>query len=173
MLETNRLQIRLMEESDLETVRQIHNQSETIFFLSDPFHVSEEEQVQWFKRLSLSRSSRRYVIQSKDLNVICGVIRLDRIDHTNKSLEIGADVSKDYRRRGIALEAYGCILQYVFSSLGMNRVSLVTLASNVAAKSLYKRLGFKIEGKQRKAIFRNGKYEDLIMMSLLSNEFIG
>ena len=32
---------------------------------------------------------------------------------------------------------------------------------------MYKKLDFKEEGKQKKAIFRNGKFHDLLMMGIL------
>lgn len=40
------------------------------------------------------------------------------------------------------------------------------------AKKLYNRVGFKEEGVLRNAAYKNGKYENLIIMSILKNEFI-
>lgn len=170
MLETDRLRIRLMEERDLGAVRSIHNEAETLIYLSDPFHVSQEEQVVWFKKLSSNRNSRRYVIELKTSEVICGVMRIDRIDLVNKSAEVGADIAKAHRRLGVAFEAYTELIDYLFFTLGLNRLSLVTLHSNESARALYKKLGFVEEGVARKAIFRDGEYQDLIMMALISQE---
>jgi len=172
MLETDRLKIRLMEEKDLELVRRLHNEFETLLYLSDPFHVSQEEQIVWFKKLSSNRHSRRYIIELKPSNLICGIIRLDRIDLINKSSEIGADIASSHRRLGIAFEAYTVFINYLFLTLGLNRLSLVTLSTNEPARTLYKKLGFQEEGIQRQAIFRNGEYQDLIMMSLIAQDRI-
>jgi RimJ/RimL family protein N-acetyltransferase len=160
-----------MEESDIEIVRKIHNDSGVIGFLSDPVHVTQEEQKQWFKSLSLSRSSRRYVIVLKLTQEICGVIRIEKIDQINKSAEVGIDIDPPRHRQGIAYEAYLVLMDFLFKDQGMNRLNLVTLRNNIPAISLYQKLGFQVEGILRRAIFRNGEYTDLLLMSILAEEW--
>ena len=172
MFETKRLVIRLMEERDLETVRQLHNEESTLNKLSDPFHVTWEEQVLWFQSLSKSRKNRRYVLEHKDSERLCGIIRLDDIDLINRSATIGADIEPAFRGNGLAKEAYNRILNYLFKDLGLNRLQLVTMESNKVALSLYVNLGFQQEGRLREGIYRAGKYSDLLLMSLLEKEWI-
>jgi RimJ/RimL family protein N-acetyltransferase len=139
--------------------------------LTDPFHVSREEQKVWFEKLSQSRSSRRYAIIFKETNIFCGVVRIDRIDLVNKSAEIGADISPHFRRQGLAFEAYLGLIEYLFQGLGLHRLQLVTRPDNQAAVSLYEKIGFTREGILSDALFRNGSYSSLILMSLLSHEW--
>jgi RimJ/RimL family protein N-acetyltransferase len=53
----------------------------------------------------------------------------------------------------------------------MNRLWLLVLENNKVALSLYRKAGFVEEGRQRKAIFRDGRYLDYLMMSILRSEY--
>jgi len=171
MLDTMRLEIRLIEAKDLEFARVLHNERSTLNMLTDPFHVSREEQLEWFNNLSKSRISRRYAIIEKESGTFCGIIRIDRIDMVNKNAEIGADISPDYRNRGYAFEAYTEVIQYLFHHLGLHRLQLLTRSNNSPAIALYKKLGFIEEGVLREALFRDNQYSNLILMSLLSADW--
>jgi RimJ/RimL family protein N-acetyltransferase len=171
MLETKRLLIRLMEERDIELVRKLHNEESTLNRLTDPFHVSQEEQILWFKKISTSRTSKRYVLELKETNEICGVIRLDGIDSVNRCAVIGADVHPNFRSQGFATEAYLKIIDYLFSTLGLHRLQLFTLETNTIAIGLYAKIGFKPEGYLREAIYREGRFVDLVVMGMLQFEW--
>lgn len=158
-----------MEEEDLESLRVMHNDEETLRWLTDIFHVTKEEQRDWFIKMSASRNARRYVAINKELNQIIGVARLDEIDLVNKNAVIGVDISAEFRRQGFAYELYNCIMDYAFNSLNLHRLSLVTLESNVGAQELYFKLGFKQEGILTEAILRNGNYANLICMYRLNS----
>ena len=52
----------------------------------------------------------------------------------------------------------------------MNRLWLSVLEYNLRAINLYKKIGFTQEGVSREAIFKNGKFENYVMMSLLKSD---
>ena len=164
---TDRLLIYIMEKSDIEELRIFHNEDSTLLNLTDINHISELQQEKWFSSLSLSNTSKRYTVRLRKNNNLVGIFRLDRIDHLNKSLYVGADVVHDLRRKGYGQEIYSYFFEYLFNNHGFNRLGLETLSSNLPAISMYKKLGFKEEGKQKKAIFRNGQFHDLLMMGIL------
>ena len=53
----------------------------------------------------------------------------------------------------------------------MHRVWLAVLSTNKIAYNMYQKHGFKEEGVYREAVFRDGKYHDYIIMSVLEEEF--
>jgi ribosomal-protein-alanine N-acetyltransferase len=171
MFQTARLEIREITESDLEEVRLLHNEFSTLKWLSDISIVTQAQQLKWFLNLKNSAKNRRYVARTIADSTIVGVFRLDDIDLQNKTAQVGLDIEKSFRQKGYATEIYGEMLAHIFNYLGMNRVSLVTLCNNLPAIALYSKMGFKKEGTLREAIFRDGKFLDLIQYGLLFEEW--
>ncbi|MBT0723944.1 GNAT family N-acetyltransferase [Rosenbergiella sp. S61] len=95
------------------------------------------------------------------------VIRLKHV------VSFGIAVDGHFTRRGIARQLIEFGLDYAFNWLAAQRVELSVFADNQAAIALYKRLGFVIEGTQRQAAFKKGRYHDTIMMSKLASEYFG
>ncbi len=168
---TERLVIRIMELEDTEEARLLHNDDTTLNRLTDVAHVSQESQMAWFKSISTSRTSRRYVARLKTDNAFVGVFRVDRIDPWNRNAFIGADIVAGLRGQGYATEMFHYFFKYLFDQCGLHRLALVTLENNVPAINLYKKLGFIEEGRERQAIFREGKFLNLVCMGILAEEW--
>ncbi|MFZ4808751.1 MAG: GNAT family N-acetyltransferase [Hyphomicrobiaceae bacterium] len=166
-----RLVIRLIERRDIEEARVLHNEDGTLAKLTDIGHVSEAQQEGWFQSVSTSRTSRRYVARLRTDDSFVGVFRVDHIDLWNRNAMVGADVVAHMRRQGFAREMFEYVLDYLFKHCGLHRVGLVTLANNTAAIALYTKLGFVEEGREREAIFRDGRFQNLVAMGLLGREW--
>ncbi|WP_241649500.1 GNAT family N-acetyltransferase [Rosenbergiella collisarenosi] len=87
------------------------------------------------------------------------------------SVSFGLAVDHHFTRRGIARQLIEFALDYSFNWLAAQRVELSVFADNPTAIALYRRLGFVTEGTQRQAAFKNGRYQDTIMMSILASEY--
>lgn len=168
---TERLAIRIMEAADAEEARLLHNDETTLYRLTDIAHVSQESQMAWFKSISTSRTSRRYVARLNSDGSFVGVFRVDRIDPWNRNAFVGADIVAGLRGQGYATEIFRYFFEYFFDQCGFQRLALVTMETNVPAISLYKKLGFIEEGRERQAIFREGKFQDLVCMGILAEEW--
>ena len=55
-------------------------------------------------------------------------------------------------------------------STGFKRIELEVFSTNKIAIGLYQKVGFQIEGVKRQSVYLNGKYDDKVIMGLLSNE---
>lgn len=62
-----------------------------------------------------------------------------------QQMELGITLNPLHQKRGYATEALECLLDSVFVTLAKHRVFAVTDANNVAAASLFTRLGFREE----------------------------
>lgn len=62
-------------------------------------------------------------------------------------------------------------LSYAFDTLNLESVHLGVNAENVRAMRSYERAGFVKEGVRRRFVYRNGRYYDSVMYSILRNEF--
>jgi len=160
-----------LQEDELEWARQLHNDPEVLDMLTDPTIVTPEQQQIWYRRICNSNSSKRLVVWISDEERI-GLVRVDNMDTHNHSVCVGLDIHKDYRGKGYAKVIYKKILEFYFM-IHMNRVWLMVASYNERAISLYKSLGFKQEGVQREALYKNDKYHDYIIMSILKDEYDG
>lgn len=173
---------RPIEEKDLEKIRELRNDPTTWINLTDISHVTPEMQREWYERIG--RSTDRayfYVFKAEqiedypawDEGAFLGIIRMDEIDRANRSCRVGADIVPAERGKGWGTKAYRAILRYCFDFLNCHRVWLCVLDNNDAGIALYKKSGFREEGRYREAIYRSGRYHDYVLMSILEGEYHG
>lgn len=154
---------------NLEWARQLHNDPEVLSMLNDPTEVDFAHQLLWFEKLIHSSTSQRIVV--KDNENLIGLIRIDQLDLINKSVCIGLDISKEFRGQGYAKHIYTDMFHLFFNEQKLNRIWLLTAEFNKRAIHLYTSLGFQVEGIQRQALYREGKYHNCIYMSILKDEY--
>lgn len=161
---------RVVEESDLESIRALRNDPSTWMYLTDPHLISRDTQKQWLAALA-ERRDRMYFTVFDSTHPFVGVIRMDEYDQLHRSIRVGADVVPELRGRGYGRQIFAAVKKYCFDTLNLHRVWLAVLESNEHAFRLYEKQGFRTEGRYRQAIFRDGKYLDYILMSLLEEEY--
>ena len=76
----------------------------------------------------------------------------------------------NFKEDGYGTETIRLLKKYIFEELNMNRIYLNILEENISSRKLFEKMGFIQEGVQREAVFKNGKYNNLIMYSLLKEE---
>jgi RimJ/RimL family protein N-acetyltransferase len=80
---------------------------------------------------------------------------------------LGITVARDWRGRGVGDALMAHAVDWARRSGVIRRIELQVFVSNVTAIHLYKKYGFDVEGRRRKAVFRDGKYHDDYVMALL------
>jgi [ribosomal protein S5]-alanine N-acetyltransferase len=78
---------------------------------------------------------------------------------------------KDFWGKGYGKEAARLIVQYGFERLNLHRIYCGTLNGNSGMIKLAASMGMKEEGRRREAIFKNGKYVDILEYGILYHEF--
>jgi len=178
MFHYNGIGLRLVEEKDLEEMRALRNSQSTWLWLTDVKQISKIQQKQWYDNLSLDNSIEYYAIVEvkHDFPIqfegdFLGIARITNIDLVNRSAMIGLDIRPNFRGQGLGTKAFGAILEYYFQHRHSHRLHLMVLEKNEVAKKLYTTAGFKEEGRQRDAIWRNGQWNNYIAMSMLEGEY--
>lgn len=158
--------LRVIEESDLDTLRHLRNDAETWVHLTSPLPITAAMQAKWFA----GGSATGFVAYDKT-NPFIGLVRWDERDLLNRSVRIGADVARHLRGLGYGRRIYQTVLRYAFDYQNCHRVWLSVLATNERARHLYEKVGFAREGTQRDAVFRDGRWIDYVVMSMLEDEY--
>lgn len=111
------------------------------------------------------------VYDQKSLNLI-GDIGIDLIDLKNKHAEIGMTIGdKNYWDKGYGTDLVRTILNFCFQKLDLNKVYLDVWEENKRAIGCYSKCGFKKDGVLREHVFRDGKYHNKWIMSILRREW--
>jgi len=166
--------LREIQRSDINEINRWRNDKSLVDYLGAPFRfINKEVDDKWFDSYLSNRSNNiRLAICETDSNNLLGVVYLLQIDWLNSSCEYAIQIGEmSSQGRGVGCQATIKILEHAFSDLNLNRVHLTVLASNEKAIGLYNKIGFVEEGKLRKAVFKNGRYVDLIQMAILSDEY--
>lgn len=173
MFETNRIRLRKFSESDIPTYYHWRNDIEVMSSTSlnlDTYSFQEVEQ--FCGQIIHSPTSKSYIIEQKKSSLPIGITSLINIDTHNRNAECIIDIGKkDYWGLGYGKEALTLLLDYAFLELNLHRISLRVFSFNDRAIHLYKKLGFQHEGTCKEAVFRNGKWHDIEMFSLLQSNY--
>ncbi len=141
------------------------------FLLLRSMKLNEERK--WIKdRLkNLLKDKIHFCIDTKEGEHI-GACGLDNIQKRNQRADLGIMIgNKKYWNQGFGTDAMTTLINYAFSKLNLHRLGLDVYDYNKRAISVYKKLGFKLEGTVREGNFYKNKFSDYYVMGLLDREW--
>lgn len=176
MLKGKRVILRPVFKSDAENFTKWFNDSEVTQYLIMYLPATDIAEEKWIEDLSTKRrdSDVVFVIEvcSGRKKIPIGTAGLHKIDWKNRNAEFGIAIgNKKYWSNGYGTEAAELLLEYGFNQLNLHRIYSGAVSFNARSIRMHEKLGFKKEGCQREAIFRNGKYHDVILFGLLGNKW--
>jgi diamine N-acetyltransferase len=182
MIYGERIRFRHMERSDLPRFVDYLNDPEVNWGLAVYLPLSMAAEEQWFvnmlKRPAAEQPLAIEVRQADpaggaDTWLLVGNCALLDIDWRNRSAELGILIGeKEYWGRGYGTETLRLLVKHAFETLNLHRVWLRVYETNPRAIRAYEKAGFVLEGRQRQAEVKNGKYIDVLVMSLLREEYL-
>jgi len=131
-----------------------------------------EQEVAAFDAVTQDLSYALFSVYERDTWRPVGMTYLADIDHRHRTAEFGIVIGEaDYRGRGFGTEATRLTLDYAFTVLGLHSVMLWVFEDNVAGRRCYARAGFRESGCRRQARWFNQRFQDVILMDILAEEF--
>ena len=129
---------------------------------------------EWLEASARDNENRIFNIVDLDNDKLIGTVGLENFNWIERSAVLGIFIGdEDYRNDGYGTEAIKLLLEYGFKYLNLHSIRLELISINERAHKCYLKCGFKDTGKNRDAIFINGKYYDRLNMDILENEFEG
>jgi RimJ/RimL family protein N-acetyltransferase len=172
-LKGKKVTLRAIEEEDLEMLRGIVNDPEIEGLVCGwSYPISKYNQRKWFEKISEDKDNIRFTIETEEDGAI-GFAGIMDINWKNRTCFPGLKLAnKELKTKGIGYDAMMVIMKYVFEELQLNHIEGKIIDYNERSKKLFfEKLGWKQEGIKRKYIFNRGAYHDLIICSILVEEY--
>ncbi len=173
-IEGKLITLREFRAEDISPMRAWVTDSQVSRFLSGAFLQPHTwEQTESFLRgiLNGDAGGVNLVIAERESLKYFGQCNLMLIDNTARKAELAIVIGREHHGRGYGYEAINLLLDFGFHQMNLNRVYLKVHEDNARAIRLYERVGFAHEGRLRQEMFRDGRYQDLLVMGILRDEF--
>jgi RimJ/RimL family protein N-acetyltransferase len=85
-------------------------------------------------------------------------------------VSLGIDVAREYRNRGVGSALMRAMIDWAGANPAIRRVELDVFTHNLPAIHLYLKYGFEIEGRRKRAYFKDGRFVDAYTMALLFDD---
>jgi ribosomal-protein-serine acetyltransferase len=125
--------------------------------------------IQFCNDLSAQQKEVSFIIFFNDKLV--GRIGLHYINQQNKSAAIGYWLIKEAEGKGIITQSCIAVINLGFKDLKLQRIELKAAVTNYKSLAIPQRLGFTKEGILRQAELVNNKFLDLVLFSLLKEDW--
>jgi [ribosomal protein S5]-alanine N-acetyltransferase len=136
------------------------------------FPSTAEDLENYYRGITSSKSDVMLAVVDKKSGQHIGNVKLGPIHWVHRRATFGILIGeKEFWGKGVGLEATRLMVEYGFNRLNLHRIELGVFADHEAAVRCYKKAGFKVEGRMRESLFREGHYKDGLRMGLLRSDY--
>lgn len=163
--------VREIEISDAEKlsylIHQVEASSEYMMLEPGEREIDNERQISMIKRLKESPNSTILVSENGSNELVGYLFAIGGDAKRNKhSAYIVIGILSDYRGKGAGTKVFKELDQWAIHH-NVHRLELTVVTKNDAGLSLYKKMGFEIEGTKRNSLFISNEFFDEYYMSKL------
>ena len=175
MIYGERVRLRALERSDVPQYYEWVNDPEVTAGLTLSLPMSTVDEEKWFESSTQRpQETRPLVIEVREGDgwQMVGNCSFIDLDWVARSAEFGIMIGdKTVWNQGYGTETVLLLLRHGFNTLNLNRIGLKVFADNERAIRAYEKAGFVREGRMRQAVYRQGRYKDVLFMSVLREEW--
>ena len=169
-LKGDRVRLRALEPCDAERLWRWHNDPEVMKWMHAAYPSSlDEVEKELATRTANTHASLTLMIEDEHGNTVLVALRGAEPESACAVLDIYLGETKSWGR-GLATDAMRTVCRYAFEKMNLHRVELCVADGNDAARRLYEKVGFVLEGRKRQVYYREGAWCDEWLMSLLRGE---
>ena len=131
--------------------------------------INVENEKVFLENLSKDHNYSIIDLETNELIGNCGFLEVDNLNQTG---EVGIFIgNKSFWDKGYGTEALTLLLDYGFKALNLHNIQLKVFDYNKRGIRSYEKIGFKLIGIRRNALYRNRERHNIIFMDILANEF--
>jgi RimJ/RimL family protein N-acetyltransferase len=159
--------LRALDGGDLDRTHRWHNDQELYRSLVGGFRfVSRSAEEQWLRgKSSYSTGEVNLAICRADSREHIGNAYLRDIDWVARHAGFHLLIGEPFERgKGYGQSALRQVMKHARGDLGLQRLYLYVLPSNAPARHIYEKCGFVVEGNLRRHVYKEGHFQDLLVM---------
>lgn len=166
--------LRCFESDDAEAIYKYRNDFEVcqglVGFRPEMSRADTDEWIEFHRQNS---ENILWAISDSTSNQCFGHVGLYKVDYRMQKADLGICIGDKSRwGKGLGRKIVQKVLVFAFNQLHLTQVRLQVLAGNRVAVKLYEHLGFSQDGRLRREQFRDGEFKDVLLMSLLRQEWL-
>ncbi len=163
--------IRSFRLSDVKSMAKYANNYNIYKRLRDyfPNPYTEKEAKEWLNYILSQVPETNFAIATKE-ELIGSIGFTIQKDVNRYSAEIGYWLAEPFWGKGITAEALSLLTYYTFNKFDLNRIFAGVFEGNTSSMRVLEKAGYKFEARHRKAVFKEGKYLDYFVYSILKEE---
>ena len=173
ILKGKKSSLRGLQREDLVLVGRWWDDAEVTYLLEMGLRPTRDKELESFWRSAMdSEDNIVFAICDSVNGQLLGTCGLYAISWASRRAQFNILIGeKDSWDRGVGSNAASLILQYAFEKLNLESVHLGVNSENLRAIASYRKVGFIHEGRRRHFIYRNGRYYDMDIFSILRDEY--
>lgn len=145
----------------------VGGETDFLSFGANGLHITIEQEINYIESINECDNSMMVVAEiNKQIVCVASLISSAKDRYKHKA-ELGICISKDFWGIGLGEQVIKYLIEWAKSNGITTKITLTVRTDNIRAISLYKRLGFEIEGTLRNDIYINNIYYDSYAMGLI------
>lgn len=169
-LETERLLLRRVANSDSKEILELRSNPETMKYIPRPLLKNEEDAIEHITTIDAKIENQEginWAITLKDSPKLIGIIGHYRIHPENYRSEVGYMLLPQFHGKGIIPEALKEVIKYGFEDMKLHSIEAIIDPANLASEKVLQKIGFIKEAHLRENKFYEGRLLDTVIYSLL------
>ena len=170
-LETERLVLRRVTESDYPEIMELRGNPETMKYIPRPLVTTKEEALHHFKMIDdkiESNEGINWAITYKDNPKLIGIIGHYRIKPEHFRAEVGYMLLPEYHGKGIISEAIKEVVNYGFNEMKLHSIEAIIDPENFGSARVLEKNNFVKEAHLKENEFYEGRFLDTVIYSILN-----
>ena len=174
-LESERLVLRRLKDSDAPEVYKIRSNLERMKYIPRPILQNEEEALAMIQMMNTKideNTDINWAVCLKNSDKIIGFMGFYRVQPESYRTEIGYMILPEYDGKGYVSESVTTMLNYAFNTVGFHSVEAVIDPNNFGSARVLEKNGFRKEAHFIENFFWNNEFIDSVHYGILKREFV-
>jgi len=172
-METKRLKLREIRESDLTQIFEIRREPRVNQFIARDVIKTESEALEIIHKVKASFHEKQgigWAVTLKDEDKLIGTFGYNMLDKPNYHAEIGGELNIAYWGTRIAEEATRAIIDFGLKQLALHTIEAKVSPDNRGVIYLLTKLGFIKEAHYSQRVYHKGYFQDMAVYSLITDK---